>query len=149
MCEGHDNMCLKPTETRGASRDRARSMCGFRPKETRSRVDAAAFTFEKQHTLRPSPGGPASRGQTSKALTKFIWLKRGDSSAGVTQALGKPAIHGDLNPASLSHLRAPQVKTLRELQSREALLLAGVPPALDRCRSYFTETIRKSKRVAP
>lgn len=83
-------------------------------------------------SLRPCPGGPASRGQTSKALTEFIWLKRGDSSAGVTQALGKPAIHGDLNPASLSHLRAPQVETLRGLQSREALLLAGVPPALDR-----------------
>lgn len=82
--------------------------------------------------LRPSPGGPASQGQISKALTEFIWLKRGDSSAGATQALGKPAIHGDRNPASLSHLRAPQVETLRELQSREALLLAGVPPALDR-----------------
>lgn len=82
--------------------------------------------------LRPCPGGPASRRQTSKALTEFIWLKRGDSSAGVTQALGKPDIHGDLNPASLSHLRAPQVETLRGLQSREALLLAGVPATLDR-----------------
>lgn len=31
----------------------------------------------------------------------------------------------------------------------QALLLPGVPGALARCRSYFTETTRKSRRVAP
>lgn len=35
------------------------------------------------------------------------------------------------------------------LQEHQVLLPAGVPFALGRCRSYFTETIRKSRRVAP
>lgn len=93
-----------------------------------------------------APGGPdeepasAPGGDHGKALTQLIWEKR-RRNPGTTHVVRKS------EKLLLLSTWPPSVRAMAS--GRQVLLLAGAPLARERCRSYRTETIRKSRRVAP
>jgi len=114
-----------PTDTHGLPR----------PRQLRCRLPSEGFTAVRTRSPRL-----LREGNHGKALTQLIWEERRQSrDTRVVRKWEKPL---------LLSARPPSVHWLWP-RGCQVLLPAGAPLARDRCRSYLTETIRKSRRVAP